>query len=57
MTVPVEREVARILDRALDGDDISVDEGVTLFEASGPALNASHAATADELRRRTVGDA
>ena len=27
----VEREVARILDRALDGEDITVDEAVALF--------------------------
>ncbi|MBI5288213.1 MAG: 5-amino-6-(D-ribitylamino)uracil--L-tyrosine 4-hydroxyphenyl transferase CofH [Chloroflexi bacterium] len=51
----VDPEVGRILGRALDGNDISVDEGVTLFEASGPSLTATiH--TADELRRRTVGD-
>jgi FO synthase subunit 2 len=51
----IEPEVARILDRALAGDDISVDEGVTLFETSGPSLTAA-INTADELRRRTVGD-
>ncbi len=54
-TLPVDREVARILDCALGGDDISVDEAVTLFGAHGPSLTATiH--TADELRRRTVGD-
>jgi FO synthase subunit 2 len=54
-TLPVDREVARILDRALAGDDISVDEAVTLFGAHGPSLTAT-IQTADELRRRTVGD-
>ena len=53
--LPVDREVARILDRALDGADISVDEAVTLFGAHGPSLTAT-IQTADELRRRTVGD-
>ena len=53
--LPVEIEVARILDSALAGDDISVDEAVTLFGASGPSLTAIITA-ADALRRRTVGD-
>lgn len=53
--LPVERGVARILDRALDGEDISVDEATALFDARGPALTAL-LLTADELRRRTVGD-
>ncbi len=53
--MPVDREIARILDRALDGEEISVDEAVTLFGAAGPSLNAVML-TADELRRRTVGD-
>ena len=51
----VEREVARILDRALDGEDISVDDAVVLFGTHGPSLTATIQA-ADELRRRTVGD-
>ena len=53
--LPVDRDVARILDRALAGDDITVDEAVTLFGAHGPSLTAT-IQTADELRRRTVGD-
>ena len=53
--LPVDREVARVLDRALGGHDISVDEAVTLFGAHGPSLTATIQA-ADELRRRTVGD-
>ncbi len=53
--LPVDRDVARILDRALGGEDITVDEAVTLFEAEGPSLNAVVIA-ADELRRASVGD-
>ena len=48
-------EVTRILDKALSGEDISVDEGTLLFEAQGPDINAIILA-ADELRRRSVGD-
>jgi FO synthase subunit 2 len=51
----IDKTVARILDRALEGHDITVDEAVTLFETSGPSLTAT-IQTADELRRRTVGD-
>ena len=54
-SMPVERDIARILDRALDGEDITVDEATTLFGAQGPSLNAV-IMTADELRRRSVGD-
>jgi len=53
--IPVEREIARILDRALGGEDITVDEATALFDAQGPSINAVIVA-ADELRRRTVGD-
>ncbi len=55
VSLPVERDVARILDRALDGEDISVDEGTALFDVRGPALSAV-ILTADELRRRTSGE-
>ena len=51
----IEGDVARILDRALDGEDISVDDATLLFDVQGPALTAVML-TADELRRRTVGD-
>jgi FO synthase subunit 2 len=47
--------VARILDQALAGRDISVDESVTLFATAGLEFSAL-AMVADELRRRTVGD-
>ena len=51
----VRPEVARILSRALDGQDIDVDEAVVLLGATGLDLLAL-TLTADELRRRTVGD-
>ena len=48
-------ELARILDNALAEREVSAEEGALLFEADGPALLALMA-TADELRRRAVGD-
>src|SRR5512135_318914 len=51
----VEPEIARILDRALDGEDVTLDEATALFDARGSALTATML-VADELRRRTVGD-
>ena len=51
----LEPNTARILDRALAGDDISVDEAVVLFGATGADF-AALGMVADELRRRTVGD-
>ena len=47
--------IARVLDRALAGADISVSEAVNLFDATGMEFNAL-SLVADELRRRTVGD-
>ena len=44
-----------MLSDALDGKDITVDQAVALFDASGQELNATMM-VADELRRRTVGD-
>src|SRR3990172_3070199 len=55
LPLKVDPEVARILTRALEGHDITVDEAVTLFETNGPSLTATMQ-TADELRRRSVGD-
>ena len=46
---------AAILDRALSGQDITIDEATSLFDAEGSALMAMIAA-ADHLRARTVGD-
>ena len=47
--------VARILDKALAGQDLSVADGVTLFGVSGLEFAALGMA-ADELRRRAAGD-
>ena len=47
--------VARALDRALEGKDISVDEALVLFDTAGMEFSALQM-VADELRRRTVGD-
>ena len=46
---------ARILDRALAGDDISVDDAVHLFDTTGAEF-AALGMVADDLRRRTTGD-
>src|SRR5205823_8510604 len=51
----VSQGTAQILDRALGGEDITVDEAARLFDADGSDLLAMIAA-ADELRARTVGD-
>ena len=55
MVDTVEPEVARILDKALAGGEVSVDEGTRLFDADGTALLAIMA-TADDLRKRANGD-
>jgi FO synthase subunit 2 len=51
----VGRDVRRVLDRALAGDDVSVDDAVVLCGARGAALHAL-VTTADHLRRVQVGD-
>ena len=48
-------ETAAVLDRALSGEDITSEEAVVLFGAEGQEYHAM-VMTADELRRRTVGD-
>ena len=48
-------ETAAVLDRALSGKDITSEEAVVLFDTVGQEYNAL-VMTADELRRRTVGD-
>jgi 7,8-didemethyl-8-hydroxy-5-deazariboflavin synthase CofH subunit len=48
-------QTARILDRALSGDDIGIDDAVWLFDADGSDLLALSVA-ADYLRAQTVGD-
>src|SRR3989454_1974678 len=52
----VDSGVAHVLDRALAGDDISVEEGTSLLEAQGSANVNAIVLAADDLRRRTVGD-
>ncbi|MGH2670448.1 MAG: hypothetical protein ACRDH5_15265, partial [bacterium] len=52
----VDADIGRVLDRALGGEDISVDEAVTLFDAEGSANVNAIVLAADDLRRRTVGD-
>jgi len=52
----IDSGVARVLDRALAGQDISVDDAVTLFDAVGSANTNAIVLAADDLRRRTVGD-
>ena len=47
--------IARILDRALDGHEVTIDEGASLFETAGREMQAL-LLVADELRRQTVGD-
>ena len=48
-------DIARTLDRALGGHEVTAEEGARLFEAQGPALLALMT-VADELRRQAVGD-
>ena len=48
-------EIARALDKALAGGEVTVDEGETLFSADGPALIALMA-VADTLRHQANGD-
>ena len=48
-------KTAAILDRALSGHDLDIDDATLLFESDGPDLLAMIAA-ADHLRAHTVGD-
>src|SRR6185312_13450776 len=51
----VAREVRTVLDRALEGREIEVDEAVALCGARGTSLHAL-VAVADHVRREQVGD-
>jgi 7,8-didemethyl-8-hydroxy-5-deazariboflavin synthase CofH subunit len=51
----VPSNVRRVLERALDGRDVGVDDAVVLCGARGPALHAL-VAVADHLRREQVGE-
>ena len=55
LLMDVKPEVGRILNRSLEGHDPSVDDAVVLLGVSGLEANAL-VLTADELRRRRVGD-
>jgi len=48
-------EVAAILDKVLNGGEVSITEGARLFDAAGPDLSPLFA-TADALRHEAVGD-
>ncbi len=48
-------ELARVIDRALSGHDLTVDEAAALFDARGTDLHVL-ALAADALRREQVGD-
>ena len=52
----VDLGVARVLDHALEGKDVSAEDALTLMNTTGLEYTAMTMA-ADELRRRTVGDA
>jgi FO synthase subunit 2 len=51
----VSRDVRRVLAHALDGREVSVDDGLVLARATGRELQAV-ALAADEMRRRQAGD-
>jgi 7,8-didemethyl-8-hydroxy-5-deazariboflavin synthase CofH subunit len=51
----VDREVRRVLEQALTGREVSIEDAVVLCGARGRSLNAL-VAVADELRFRQVGD-
>jgi len=52
----VDPTVARVLNQALEGNDVSAEDALILFDTTGLEYSAM-AMTADELRRRAVGDA
>ena len=51
----IDPAVARILDRSLCGEELSAADALCLWQTTGPELMAL-CQTADELRRRAVGD-
>src|SRR4051794_18789744 len=56
MASNVTPSIGRVLDTALSGADISVDDATDLFDAAGTDVPVIVAA-ADHLRKNTVGDA
>ena len=53
---PPDREIARILDRALAGDDLAPAEAIALLETQRPDAIAAVRSTADRLRHTQAGD-
>ena len=51
----IDKDVRHILGRALEGGELTVDEGIRLTEVQGRELHAL-ALVADEMRRRQAGD-
>jgi 7,8-didemethyl-8-hydroxy-5-deazariboflavin synthase CofH subunit len=51
----IDKDVRHILGRALEGSELTVDEGIRLTEVQGRELHAL-ALVADEMRRRQAGD-
>jgi len=51
----IEPEISCILEKALDGKDISAEDATKLFDCTGLEMN-TLVLVADELRRRTIGD-
>lgn len=51
----IDPDISRILDRALEGNDIGIEDAITLFATTDLGLHAL-CMTANELRKRTVGD-
>ena len=51
----IRADVADVLNRALAGEDITIEDGELLFETAGAEFTAM-TLVADELRRRVVGD-
>jgi 7,8-didemethyl-8-hydroxy-5-deazariboflavin synthase CofH subunit len=51
----IDKDVRRILGRALEGSELTVDDGIRLTEVQGRELHAL-ALVADEMRRRQAGD-
>ena len=51
----LEQDVAKVLEKALSGDDVTPEEAEVLFDTTGLEYHAM-VMTADELRRRTIGD-
>src|SRR5215470_17733270 len=51
----IDSDIARILDRAIKGDEIGFEEGLALARASGPEMEAL-VLVADWLRQQCVGD-